>query len=72
MYKITGKTYEAREALKKAGYTFDSKTKSWIGSSREAFDALVAKWTSGGWGVATATMARGLHIEEFSIVTCEI
>ena len=64
MYKITGKTYDAREALRKAGYSFDPASKSWIGSSREGFDALVTKWTKPGYGCAYDRMARAMRIEE--------
>ena len=64
MYQITGKTYDAREALSKAGYTYDAKLKAWIGSSREGFDALVAKWTKPGYGCSYDRMARAMKIEE--------
>lgn len=64
MYQITGKTYEAKDALKKAGYTFDAATKSWVGQDRAPFDALVAKWTKPGYGCAYDKMARAMRIEE--------
>lgn len=64
MYKITGRTYDARDALKKAGYTFDASSKSWVGSSREPFDALIAKWTNPGYGCAYDRMARAMSIVE--------
>ena len=70
MYKITGKTFEAKDALKKAGYTWTGK--DWIGDNREAFDALIAKWRKPGYGVSFAKLADKLSIEEFSVVTCEI
>ena len=70
MYKVIGNTYEAREELKKIGYTFTGK--AWIGSSREPFDALLAKWRKPGYGVRYAKMADRLVIEEVSAITCEI
>jgi len=72
MYQITGSTYEAREALKKAGYTFEPLGKTWVGQSREAFDALIAKWRKPGYGVAFAKLADKLHIAETCCETCEI
>lgn len=72
MYKITGKTYDAKDDLRKAGYVYDNDVKAWVGSSREPFDALVAKWTRPGYGVRYATMAKAMRCDEFSVVTCEI
>jgi len=65
MYKITGKTYDAREDLRKIGYTYNPSDKAWYGSSREAFDALMAKWTRPAYGVRYATMAKAMQIEEY-------
>ncbi len=70
MYKITGRAYEAAADLRKIGYTWTGK--AWIGSSREPFDALIAKWRRPGYGVRYAKLADALHIEEFAIITCEI
>lgn len=70
MYKVTGNTYEAREELKKIGYSWTGKV--WIGESREPFDTLLTKWRKPGYGVRYAKMADRLGIEEFSVVTCEI
>lgn len=72
MYKITGKTYDAKDDLKKAGYSYNATEKVWVGDSREAFDALVAKWTRPGYGCRYAAMARAMSCEEFSVATCEI
>jgi len=72
MYEITGKTYEAKDDLKKIGYTYNPQSRSWIGESREAFDALVVKWSRPGYGVRYGQLAKLLHIAEFACVTCEI
>ena len=72
MYQITGRTYDAKDDLKKAGYVYSSETKSWIGESREPFDAMIAKWKRHGYGVRFGQLAKQLHIDEFAIVTCEI
>lgn len=66
MYKITGKTYDAKDDLRKAGYVYNAEAKAWVGSSREGFDALVSKWTRPGYGVRYATMAKAMKIEEIA------
>lgn len=64
MYKITGKTYDAREGLKAAGYKYNKDIGGWVGESRDAFDALMAKWSRPAYGRQYNRMASQLFIEQ--------
>ena len=71
MYKIIGKTYDARNELKAVGYKFDGK--NWFGASREPFDALIAKWRKPGYSVRMAKLSDMLDIVEAdAVISCEI
>jgi hypothetical protein len=73
MPTISGKTYEAREILKKIGCTFVAESKAWIIADRAPVDALIHELVFGTkYGTKGWTLGHNLHIEEFSVDTCEI
>jgi len=61
MIRITGKTYQAKEMLKKAGFEFEAKEKAWYGD--EGAMAELDRITTATYSRTNQKLRQGLTIE---------
>lgn len=62
MFRITGSTYPAKNALKNAGFQFDATTKEWYGD--EAAMTELKRISTASYSRANQKACAGLKIEE--------
>jgi hypothetical protein len=63
-YKVTGKTYPARNVLKDAGFEFDGKSKAWHGGEAELKE--LQRITTATYSRANQNAVDGIEITELN------
>lgn len=63
IYKIAGKTFNAKDLLKEAEGKFNSQEKVWEVPA-DKWDALVAKKKHHSWGMSTMKAFAGIFIKD--------